>query len=425
MGWSLLLLLTHAAAFLVARPKASSSAGFVVGAMDQPAPLPAAKAGDRQRPKPPSVHAGLLAELNASDLKGEEYDKAFAAIFREWIKRDLRGALLFAFGPESGQRSKQVGRECEEALKGELLAQAMQVGQWISSGYFGSRSGEVAGAWAKALVEAGPQREIVMEALPHLPKPARVEAIDELCDTAKDHELAELRRWMVPESQGGLEDYAKRVVRFSGDDAENIFAGEDDPKVLEELCKAYKQRHVDSLPATEAVAAALKFPESYCGELLKEIAGRESGGMAGFTAMLSEMDRLGLWEGLPGECEQEILSSGIEAHYGSYSLPEEVLAQLGGISRESTRLAAFKEAGGRVAGRAGEALVNAMEALPQGKERDALIEGIWDGAMKFSDETAARVLASVSDPGLRARLQASEAGEAEANEGVFPLSPSD
>ena len=409
--WGGLLLLSHAALFFAARPGASSRAGGAAAA-PSPAAVPA-KASERERPqgKPSSVHAGLLAELLASDLQGEAYEKALAAIFREWIKRDLRGALVAIYGPESGSRYSGAVRDLDAELQREIAAQGVQVGEWICGGYFGSRHAEVAGLWVKALI-GEQRREIALAALPELPRKSRAAVIEEFCETAKTAELPLLRKWMDPDSGEGLEDYAKRLVRFAGGDLEKIFSGEENGEVTKALYAAYKERYLDILPGPQALAASRKLPEGqHRQEALVDIASHPgAAGLAGFIAVLAEMDRLALWEFLSDQAEKDMVDSAIRSACNTYSLPGEVFEQLSGISRESTRLAALRAAGNRINNGNGEALVETLRALPRGKELDAFIESVWWGGMTFSDESGARVLEYVSEPGLRDSLEKEAAG---------------
>lgn len=432
-AWWVMLVATHAAVFLMARPTVSSSAagdGAGTHGPNVTAAAPA-KASNRgrggQRMKKSSAHTGLLAELNASDLKGEAYEQARLAILRDWIKRDLRGALLAIYGPEAGDRHENVVPMLEDDLHRELLARSGQVAGWISSGYFGSRHSQVAQIWAKALVKGG-QRDAVAAALPDLPGGSRVVAIDELCQTAKGSaELALLRPWMAPDSQEKLDDYARRVVRFSGDDVEKIFRGEEDPKIQEVLCDAYLERFLKDAPPQQAVAALAKLPEAYRLETLGEIAG--GGDLGTFTALLAEVDRQGLWQGISEEDQEGLVKSSIEAICGDYSLPEDVFHELSGIARPELRLAALRKAGKEM----GDAnlAVEVLGTLPRGAELDAFILGLTGAEDFISAEAWPRLLECASDPSLRETLEEMRTGrqdvaaEVEADEEVLPPIPAD
>lgn len=406
MLWLPVLLITHGAVFLAARPGAGvppPTGSAAVADLDSPR----TKVGERRNRPSAGRHAGLLNELLASEASGEEFDQALAAIFRDMIKRDLRGALALVYGPEAGTRYQAVAGKLDAELKREVAARSAAVEQWISSGYFGSRHAEVAELWADALV-AGGQRESVVEALPVLPASSRAAAIDCLATTAKAPELAILRQWMNPEAQSRLEAYAQRTVRFAAGDLAVIFAGEEDPKVMQCLCDAYKSRYLDPLPRPEALAASRHLPEGYRQDVMLEIAGNPGpGGLEEFVSVLAEMDRLSLWEFISDHSEREIIDSAIGEACGRYSLPSEVFTQLCEINRPGTRLAALRSAGGRMGGSGNEALLAAaVQALPRGVELDAFVEGLWARLPVTADpEVLAAMAVCVSDPELRGRLQ--------------------
>jgi hypothetical protein len=404
--WLPVLLITHAAVFLAARHQAGNGPPSRNAGLADPA-APRTKFSERRDRQPAGAHAGLLDELLASDASGVEFDQGLAAIFRDMIERDLRGALALVYGPEAGTRYEAVAGKLDAELKREIVARSAAVGQWISSGYFGSRHAEVAELWAGALV-AGGRRELVVEALPGLPALSRAAAIDCLAPTAKAPELAILRQWMNPEAQDRLDDYAQRTVRFAAGDLALIFAGEEDPKVLKTLCDAYKARYLDPLPGPEAIAASRQLPEGYRQDVMLEVAGNPGpGGIEAFTAVLAEMDRLSLWEFIFEGDEDGIIDSAIGQACSRFSLPSEVFAQLCEISRPATRLAALRSAGGQMAGSGNEAqLAAAVEALPRGLELDAFVEGLWSKLHLTDDPDFVAALAEcVSDPGLRERLR--------------------
>lgn len=417
-AWCALLLASHVAVFLAARPADSPASVREGEAGSQASAVTPAKASDRShgggRPdKTASAHAGLLAELNASDLKDEAYENARTAIFRDWIKRDLRGALGAIYGPQAGTRHASMADRLEEELDRELLARGTQVGGWISSGCFGSRHAEVAELWAKALVKGG-QREVLVAALPDLPGGSRVVAIDELCRVAKGPELAILRHWMSPESQQNLEEYAQRVVRFAGDDPERVFANEDNDEVVEALCKAYKECYLSHVPPQQAVAALGKLPEATRLEMLADIA--SLGDIGHFTTLLAEMDRQGLSRGISGEEEEDLAKSAIQEICNDYSLPHDVFHELSGVARPGTRLAALRSAGEKIVGAA--LMTDAVSALPRGAELDAFMEGmVGEDGSAIPTGCWPFLLERVSNAGLRERMKEMQAERGEEEEG--------
>ncbi len=396
--WWGLLVLTHVAVFLAAQPADSPAPVREGEASAHALAVAPAKASDRSyggRPnKAASAHVGLLAELNASDLKDEAYEDARTAIFRDWIKRDLRGALLAIYGPLAGTRHAALVDRLEEELDRELLARAGQVAGWISSGYFGSRHAEVAQLWAKAMVNGG-QREVVLASLAELPGESRVAAIDQLCQTAKSPELALLRQWMRPDRQGKLEEYAKRVVRFTGDDPERIFAGEESPELKNALYRAYEERFLDDAMPSQAIAVVGKLPEENRLAALDAIA--ENGDVEDFTTMLAEMDRRGLWQGIAGDDEVTLVSSAMEVACNSYSSPEDVFHQLSSIARPRTRMLALRKAGEKMS--SAVSTIDALGSLPRGAELDAFIKGVVGyGGDHVPPEAWPALLERVSDP---------------------------
>lgn len=408
-GWWALLVATHGAVFLAARPVAGPArAGGGEGtgqAANAPAPAKAAlREADGRRENQRSLHGNLLAELNASDLEGVEYEEAVLAIFREWIKRDLRGALRAIHGAESGKRYAQAAMALSDELQAELAAQSRQVEQWIAGMEFGSRHAEVAELWAAALVAAG-RREDLLAALPELPGKSQVAVIDLLCETAKGPELAILRQWMAPGSQENLDEYAERVMRFAGDDAERVLSGEGDPQVQAALAEAYLERYITDRPPLEALAASRKLPGEYRWVVLRDqIAG--SAGVEGFTAVLAEMERQGLWQEFANHPEAELIESAIDSTCDAYSLPGEVFRELSGIARPELRLATLRTAATKMGALARpDAVAGLVPSLPKGEELDAFIEGLAEVGVGVTAETWTRVLDCVSNPELRERLK--------------------
>lgn len=404
-GWWALLVASHAAVFLAARPLGSSAAmrqgqaACEAGNAAAPAKTALRETAGRGG-KPSSIHGGLLAELNASDLQGEAYDEALKKIFRAWIKKDLRGALLTLYGPEAGDRYSNLLRD--EDLQPGLVAQSGQVLQWIRGGDFGSQHAEIAKLWAEALISAG-QREVAVAGLPDLPRRSRIEVVDQLCEKAKGPELAILRSWMEPESQDTLGEYAARVLRYAGEEGpEKVFAGEEDEKVRDALAGAYKERYIDGLPPLEALAASRKLPEVYHVSLLKAIAETD---LEGLSAALGEMDRRGLWAELSSEEETEFITDSIRSTCDRYSLPDDVFQELSGIKRPEARLSALRRAASEMGGSAStDAVASVVPTLPRGAELDAFIEGLAGEMSDFRSETWSRVLECVSHPELRERL---------------------
>lgn len=409
IGLACLLLATHLAAYLVAGgPKTRQLAGTAEPSTNNPSASAPAKSAERA----PQIegHALLLDELVAMKLNRADYLELRRELFRDWIRRDLRGALDMIYGVEThgrfGTLSTELGAELEQAISDS----GRQVWHWIASGRYGSNRRAIYQGWLESLAKKG-QADLVLDLLAELPAVYASETVGTLCERATAEQLAKLRDVIGSTVAGpvdaiiSMDPYVERKVVLARGHIAAALAGEEDPMYRQELAKEWVKHELGDLAGAEAVAAFLKLPEELQASALPALLEQKHhGGYPAVVEMLDEIGRQNLWEMIPEEERQGLISEALSHPFNRFRDAGEIYPVLAKIEDPAIRRLTLT-AGGSLSQtntRESECVAN-LDQIAAGEDRDAFIAGMV--SQDIHDLAIyTQMVARVADEDLRKKL---------------------
>lgn len=411
----LMLLASHALLFVLARsymaagkPSAAADAAASAGGM----PL---KAKSEARGERTANYPKLLAELAASKLSWEDYKTAQEELFREWIQRDLHGAMDVLYGPETRAIHEYLADDLREDLKEEILRQPLAVWEWMLDGRYGSGRPKVYGLWLEALVLGG-ESKLALQLMEEGPKIQMTDSLEHICSEGDAEQIKVGRELLMQfevkarhrDHYSLIDSYATRKLDLARGDALVSLQDESDAQIREKIAEAWITRELRLLPAEAAAAKLKELPEDVRGAAVEELVSSERrGGYEGMVELLGAIDREGLWqehlrydpdgwldkvtlEDLAGQQVWSFLD-GDEPERD----PNRIIGELSRIGNPGVRGSAFGRAAEAIyrSGRDDE-LLDLVDGMPEGRDHDAILEGL----LQFLDRD------SESYPAIRERL---------------------
>ncbi|MCW1925278.1 hypothetical protein OKA05_22145 [Luteolibacter arcticus] len=416
----LLLVATHAAVFLLAR----AVTGFpgTANAPRDSLHFRPTKVSDRSTDEGPQGISGSftrrLRELEESKLPRRDFELAREALFREWIIRDLRGAMGQLYAPEHRRRYKSLAETLHAEVVAEIARQPRAVWDWIASHHFGSVGPEVFDLWSKTLATAG-QTDILLECLsqPGAPHFVDRDTVGDLCEyipPGAAAQLAALRKWIeIPgnsEDEGPAADFALRMAEEVGADPLPFLTAEPNEMLRSIFLEKWERQELGSLPVVQQVQRIAALPEEFRAAAADAMVHHERGDTVAAVDLINAMEAAGLMGDPAGETAQALAKSALNwvMEDGSTTALESIQI-LQAIRADPLRRQALRDFGSLYSNRAPSPVQDCVAALPTGPDRDAFISGVvFHG--DFPKETRAQLLTAIQDPQIaaRARLKVEE-----------------
>lgn len=413
----LLLAGTHAGVYLLAR--GTGGAGEGNAELRETSYLPAKSADRGRNPSSPGGNGSsfrrLLRGLEQSGMPRADFEQARLALFREWIRRDLRGAMEFLFDPAAGGRYDGLRLELRAELEAEITREPREVWDWITTRRFGTKSRDAYTLWQDILIRAG-QADVLLECVAGDRHFTSEGLVQQLCGRLPAARLAELRVLLDKAGgRNGLEfyrwsqPYAQRMAAEAGRDPMPFLAAEPDEKIRAQFLKEWADRELRYMPDAEAVAAVVALPEeadrgAAVRDLLSLRAG--SGGPSGFAAMLNALEAQGLLGDPESEEALALCNSALmSTEHGRLTTVPDAYRALQGIRAEPLRHLALRELGDVHQSDGEVPYLECLASFPAGPDRDAFLLGI---ATSVLTEPAFRkkLLEAISDPLAAAEVRA-------------------
>jgi len=407
----LLLAATHATVFLLART-ATGSPGAAEELRDSSYILPT-KASDRGTGEGAQLKSGAfvrqLRELEESKLSRRDFELAREALFREWISRDVRGAMAMLYGPEHRQRYESLAESLHEELTAEIARQPRAVWDLLASRFFGSGSTKVFELWSKTLVFAG-HTDILLECMGQsgTTRLMNRDTIALLCanippgDTAQ---LAALRKWIEPpdrssEVNGPPADYARRMAEEAGADPLPFLTSEPDEMLRAIFLEKWEIHELGGLPVAKQVERLAALPQEFHAAAADAMVHRERGDTIVAVELINAMEAAGLMGDPSGETAQALAKSALNwVTEDSFTTALDSVERLQAIRADPLRRQALRDFGSLYDRRAQSPIEDCIAALPAGPDRDAFISGVVARA-DFPEETRDQLLNAIEDPQL-------------------------
>ena len=406
--WIPVLVASHVAAYFAMGGFSASSRRQAGGGEQEGAPA----AKFRERGETQGGHARLLQELAASQLTGEEYQRARTALLKDWVKRDLRGALKLFYAPETwgAFRNDSEESDMEALVREEMARQPLAVWEWIRSGSYGSNRGEVSSLWGAALIADG-KSDLVLAVVPEASRGEQEDLVGKLCRNAKPAELAEIRRLFDgpladhPDRESMASDYGQRRVVLADGNVKALFDGEEDSVIRDSLCENWISRELPGLPPEKIAERLAELPGDVLAGGFTELAGEDlRDGMPGVASLLEEMGRRSLWTKMGEEEREDAVGHMVHYAYEDYVDPGEMLGSFGKIGDPTVREIALQKAGdvwGNSHSDGG--LIEVLDALPPGEGRDRFLAGVLL-TMSETDEEFEAAMGMLEDGELKERV---------------------
>lgn len=416
-GFALLLLAgTHGALFLLARGMAmNGAAGQGREELDllQASYLPgksAIRGGTGPKPAAGTPGTRLLKELEASRISREDFLAARRELFRDWIRRDLRGAMDELLGPESGPRYAGLAIELSAELDAEICRQPYAVWDWIASRHYGSEGPAVFDIWSKALMADG-QVGVLLECLPRDPHFLDSRLLEGLCDHATPAQLPQVRALMDLKGmlgEGGTNYYTDRMVDEVGANPAAFFKMETSPEFRASFTEEWMSTELAYLPLADRMAAVAALPDDVRADAVMLLAYAPcTQGPRAVADMINALEAGGLLGDSSSEDAGRIADGAVAAWTVSgkdaeYTDLADSFHALQSIRSEPLR----HEALGRLAWRsedpggagAESVLLESIGTLPVGPDRDAFLAGAATTNPWLTPETRERLLSAITDP---------------------------
>lgn len=407
-AWIVVLICSHLLAFFASRPGGSELEGVLEsrngGAMAEGA---SSKSRVRGVQDGANTYRRLLDELDASDLKGDDYKDARAALMIDWIRKDLRGAMAHFYSPSNFARYRSAFRDWDRGvfpvLTEEMARQPMQCWDWIFSDSYGSNRGKLVSLWVHsmrmeglrdALLDRAAEGEKFME-----------DALSEECGRMNEEELQQLRElWDRGLYQGLGDEYVARRLALAGGDLRDVYDQEQDAKLKEAMLPQWASQEIGLLPMKEALDRLGEVPEELLPEAVRLVSyalseGDSEAGMEGAVKLVEEMERRDLWRHVP-ERETEHFLTQLLSYDASKADPGVLVEQLGSIRRDEFREIALREVGRRWGDYSDPKLVlKSVETLPSGVDRDRFISGVLERT--YEQEVFDELKEEIEDPRIK------------------------
>jgi len=399
-GRILLLVLTHAALFLVARRQVERHRPAEATAAGEGGTMAPAATKLRERGGADPGHEDLLRELVASALNRKDFEAARAELFRDWIRRDPRTVMDLIFGVRTcgqyGPLYKELGRELRELFTG----QPREIFQWMADDRYGSNREKLHWIWLQTLIDDG-QSDLVLELVPRTSPSLMHGAIIHLCMSADLKRNARVRELLIslkarPLWDGSAEYYVERQLLLTGGDVGALLGMETDAALRRKLATVWVPGALKGLDGGAAAGLLLELPEDVRKDGFKEAAthGRN---LEWVAAWLEESDRLGLSAGISDGEMAEIVSSAVACMDEDDPEPADAFARFSQITRKEIRESALKAAGDKAS--FGNPL-ETVDGLPAGADRDAFLTGMLE-RLGRDDGSYLPLAEKISDPALR------------------------
>ena len=410
----LLLAATHAAVFLLARGSLNTPGGKED--LRVPSYVRPAKASDRGNGGPQDSGRSFtrrLRELEETKLPRHDFELARETLLREWIVRDLRGAMALLYGLEHRQRYKSLAESLHAELIAEIARQPRAVWDLLASRFFGSGSGKVFDLWSKALVAAG-HTDVLLECIgqPGVPRFMDDDTVADLCanippgDAAQ---LAALRKWIVPpgssEIRGPAADYARRMAEEAGADPLPFLTAEPDEMLRSIFLEKWEMLELGGLPLAQQVQRIASLPQEFRAAAADAMVNHERGDTVVAVDLINAMEAAGLMGDPAGETAQDLAKSALDwVVEDGFTTALESIQRLQAIRADPLRRQALHDFGSLYSCRAPSPIQDCVAALPAGPERDAFISGVVARA-DFPPETREEILAAIEDPQIAAEAR--------------------
>lgn len=405
----LLLAATHAAVFLLARAITVTPDG----AEDprESSDLLPTKASDRSTDKGLQGNNGSftlrLRDLEESELLRRDFELAREALFREWIARDLHGAMSLLYGPEHGRRYESLAEALHPELTAEIARQPRAVWDRLATRRFGSGGREVFDLLSKTLATAG-KTDVLLEFLgqPGAPRFMDRDTITLLCASippGATAQLAALRKWIDPptrssEVQGPAADYARRMAEEAGADPLPFLTTEPDEMLRSVFLEKWEQYELGALPVAGQVERIAALPKEFHAAAADAMVHHERGDTIAAVNLINALEGAGLMGDPAGEAAQALSKSALGwVVEDGFTTALESIQRLQAIRADPLRREALRDFGSLFSHRAPSPVEDCMAALPAGPDRDAFISGVVVRA-DFPQETRTRMLAAIVDP---------------------------
>lgn len=402
----LLLVASHLAVFVLARRQVGSDRAMDHDAKPAAAiTMAPAKAGERGEGEAYS-HQRCLEDLLKSDLSRADFVVARRELFRDWIRRDLIGALAELLAPGAWGRYWRLARELEDEVKDQMTQQPRETWAWIIE----RRDNDVAYHWWLDAMRSEGEAGLLLELLPEASAKARQQFLFTACKRATKVELGKIRdlleerivpakeedpgtQWTNPlfelenDQRWLVENYAERLVELHGDDMAGLLAAEKDPVIRFAILREWYGMKMAGHAADIAVAELLRLPEEYRKQALQSTMSTSWGrnpGYSGAAGLINELDRRGVLQVFTEQERSEWVQSTVDGLREDYTSLERAVRESSTIGREELRHEVLKYVG------VGFSTVDSLPAeaakLPPGPDRDALVAGALDDMSPDWDE---------------------------------------
>ena len=383
MGWLLALVATHALVFFIARWQTTADT------VDPAAIAEAAPAKASQRDFAGKSHRLALEDLEKTALSREEFVSLRRELFRDWVKRDLRGAMDMIYGVETNGRLGGLQWEIRDELKAAIARQADEVWQWIESGGYGSLRAQACNRWIDALAEDRQLEKLTATVLRMSGWESKA-AVDAICARGKAEDLLRLRanlaatgeEYRLVPGMGSvvrLPEYLTRMVELTGDGMPELLANESNEDIREYLLEVWAGEHLSKRNPAEALALLSKLPEEMGREGLQEVfwTACQQGGFTTLVDLLEVSVPHGLWQGLEADEQENLTANAVSDAHQTYVQPAEMCRELQRISDPAIRRQVFEEAGKEIDPvRFQSEVLEAVAGMAAGADRDAFIMGM-------------------------------------------------
>lgn len=410
----LLLAATHTAVFLVARTGQGSDAEVREISYLPPAKSPGRATGTTAHPSS-TAFTRMLRELEQSGMSRGDFELAREALFREWIRRDLRSVLDLLYGPQTSTRysHSNLSPTLDDELAKEVARQPREVWGWIASRRYGMEGQEFCQRWLWYLIQSG-QTDIAMECLSQDLHFLTQYAIERLSDHVPAAQLPRLRELTArvagqEEDMDGMswpEDYARRMAVEAALDPMPFLATEQSPRLRNAFTREWAGLELHYLPATTAAERVRALPEDVRGAAVLALADQgRPGGLSATAALINAVEAAGLLGDPAGDAARNFASAAI-----SSSLMEptdrvsDYLRAVQAIRAAPLRYLALEEMGVFCRGDDGESPFECMSVLPPGPDRDAFLRSPATSPT-LDPAQREKILAAISDPVLAAELR--------------------
>lgn len=429
----LLLAATHSAVFLLARGSTGTPGG--AGEVRDASYLAPAKSADRGSGGDPlsgSSFARRLRELEESTLSRPDFELARDAHLREWIRRDLRGAMDLLYGTEHRKRYESLARSLHAELAAEIARQPRAVWDWLATRRYGSGGSEVFTLWSRALAAAG-QTDVLLEcaAQPGAPRLMDRDTVSMLCEKIPPGaaaQLAALRQWIAPpgrssEVRGPAADYARRMAEDAGANPLPFLASEPDEHMRTIFLEKWEIHALGDLPVAQQAQRLAALPQEYRAAAADAMVHYTRGDTSAAVELINALDTAGLLGDPAGETARALADSalGWVMEDGSTTTLDSVHA-LQAIRADPLRRDALRDLGLLYNHRAPAPLQDCVDAVPAGPDRDAFLSGVVAHA-EMSDEVRAQMLAAIQDPQVAAETRKRRAEIEEIHNRINPYEP--